>query len=140
MVSFLEFRTSLVGQKVNNLPSCRRPRFNPWVGKMPWRRKWQPTPVYLPREFHGQRSLESCPRGCKESDTTEKLKHTFLAISTLTSMQDLQGNWRIKRKMMPKIQALKVYRTYMLLYGDFKTMRSIILQIIIICKTQVKIR
>ena len=32
---------------------CWRPRFDPWVGKIPWRRKWQPTPVLLPRKFHG---------------------------------------------------------------------------------------
>ena len=36
---------------------CRRPRFNPWVGKIPWRRKWQPAPVFLPGKFHGQRGL-----------------------------------------------------------------------------------
>ena len=36
---------------------CRRPRFNPWVGKIPQRGKWQPTPVFLPRKSHGQRSL-----------------------------------------------------------------------------------
>ena len=36
---------------------CRRPRFNPWVSKIPWRREWQPTPVFLPRESHGQRSI-----------------------------------------------------------------------------------
>ena len=35
----------------------RRPRFSPWVGKIPWRREWQPTPVFLPGEAHGQRSL-----------------------------------------------------------------------------------
>ena len=34
-----------------------RCRFNPWVGKIPWRRAWQPTPVFLPGESHGQRSL-----------------------------------------------------------------------------------
>ena len=43
-------------------PACQRRRhrrhgFNPWVGKIPWRRKWQPTPVFLPGESHGQRSL-----------------------------------------------------------------------------------
>ena len=38
---------------------CRRPGFYPWVGKIPWRRKWQPTPVLLPRKSHGQRSLVS---------------------------------------------------------------------------------
>ena len=37
---------------------CRRPGFDPWVGKIPWRRAWQPTPVFLPGESHGQRSLE----------------------------------------------------------------------------------
>ena len=36
---------------------CRRHRFNPWVRNIPWRKKWQPTPVFLPGEFHGQRSL-----------------------------------------------------------------------------------
>jgi len=37
--------------------SCRRCGFNPWVRKIPWRRKWQPTPVLLPGKSHGQRSL-----------------------------------------------------------------------------------
>ena len=36
---------------------CRRPGFDPWVGKIPWRKKWQPTPVFLPGKFHGQSSL-----------------------------------------------------------------------------------
>ena len=36
---------------------CRRYGFNPWVRKIPWRRKWQPSPVFLPGESHGQRSL-----------------------------------------------------------------------------------
>ena len=41
---------------------------------MPWRREWQPTPVFLPGESHGQRSLVGySPWGCKESDTTEQL-------------------------------------------------------------------
>ena len=44
--------------------------FDPWVGKIPWRRAWQPTPVFLPGESHGQRGLAGCsPRGRKESDT-----------------------------------------------------------------------
>ena len=45
--------------------------FAPWVGKIPWRRKWQPTPVFLPEESHGQRSLGGySPWGRKEPDTT----------------------------------------------------------------------
>ena len=39
---------------------CRRPRFNPWVGKTSWRSAWQPTPVFLPGESHGQKSLVGC--------------------------------------------------------------------------------
>ena len=51
----------------------KRGGFNPWVRKIPWRRKWQPTPVFLPGESHGQMSLEGyCPWGCKESDITEQ--------------------------------------------------------------------
>ena len=52
-------------------PSCRckRHRFNPWEGKIPWRRKWQPTPVFLPGKPHGQRSLVT-PWGPKELDMT----------------------------------------------------------------------
>ena len=43
---------------VKNLPTnCRRPGFNPWVGKIFWRRAQQPTPVFFLGESHGQRSL-----------------------------------------------------------------------------------
>ena len=50
----------------------KRGRFCPWVRKILWRRKQQPTPVFLPGEFHGQRSLAGCsPWGHKELDTTE---------------------------------------------------------------------
>ena len=53
---------------------CSRCGFNPWVGKIPWRRKWQPTPVFLPGEPHGQRGLAGYgPWNCKELDTTEQL-------------------------------------------------------------------
>ena len=49
----------------------KRCRFNPWVGKMPWRREWEPTPVFLPGEFHGQRSLAGYhPQDCEKSDMT----------------------------------------------------------------------
>ena len=52
----------------------KRPGFSPWVGKIPWTRAWQPTPVFLPGESHGQRSLAGySPWGHKESDTTEPL-------------------------------------------------------------------
>ena len=53
------------------------PRFDPWVGKIPWRRAWQTTPVFLPgdsKNTHEQRSQEGYgPWGCKELDMTERL-------------------------------------------------------------------
>ena len=59
---------------------CRRPGFSSWIGKIPWKRAWQPTPVFLPGESHGQRNLAGySPWGCKELDMTERLStHTCL--------------------------------------------------------------
>ena len=60
----------------------RRHEFDPWVGKIPWSRKWQPTPAFLPGEPHKQKSLVGySPWGRKESDTTEHVGthcHLFL--------------------------------------------------------------
>ena len=53
---------------------CKTCSFNPWIGKNPWRRKWQPTPEILPGKFHGQKSLVAySPWGCKESETIKQL-------------------------------------------------------------------
>ena len=66
---------------VKNLPAndeeLKKCGFDPWVRNIPWRRKWQPTPVFLPGNFHGQRSLVGYSQwGCKELDTTEHNTHT----------------------------------------------------------------
>ena len=59
---------------------CKRQGFDPWVGKIHWRRAWQPTPVFLPGEFHGQRNLAGySPCSCKKSDTTERLSTLHLS-------------------------------------------------------------
>ena len=59
---------SLVAQLVKNLPAMQEIRLDPWVGKIPWRREWEPTLVFSPGEFHSQRSLEGySPWGRKES-------------------------------------------------------------------------
>ena len=64
--------TSLVAQTVKKSPAMRETWFYPRVRKIPWRRVWQPTPVSLPGESHGQRSLAGySPWGHKESDMTE---------------------------------------------------------------------
>ena len=71
-------KAPLVVQTVKRLPTCGRPRFNPWVGKILWRRKWQPAPLFLPGKSHGQSSLvRYSPWGCKESDMTERLHFPF---------------------------------------------------------------
>ena len=61
----------------------KRHRFHPWIGKILSRRTWQPTPVFLPGESHGQRRLVGySPWGCKESDMTEDLARTHALYPT----------------------------------------------------------
>ena len=68
---------------------CKRPGFDPWVRKMPWRRRWQPTPVFLP----GSPTSDS-PWGLKELDATEQLiAHT----DTHTHRIRLRESYRLKR-------------------------------------------
>ena len=79
--------------------NCRRRKrngFDPWTGKMPWKRKWQHTPVFLPEKSHGQRSLAGSSWGHEESDTTDKRSvhththtHTFTVVSS--ELQLYQG-------------------------------------------------
>ena len=58
-----------MAQTVKNLPTVQETRFNPWVGKIPWRRAWQPTLVFLAGDLHGQRSLVgNSPWNLKELD------------------------------------------------------------------------
>ena len=75
---------SLVAQRLKRLPAMQET----WVRSLgwedPWTRKWQPTPVFLPGESHGRRSLVGySPRGREESDMTEQLHFTsVLKITT----------------------------------------------------------
>ena len=71
---------SLVAQLVESAcqyKSCRRHGFDPWIRKITWRRKWQPTPIFLSGKFCGQRILASySPWGLKESYITVDLKNS----------------------------------------------------------------
>ena len=77
----------LCGTVVKNLPTNAgdaRDRFYPWVRNIPWKKKWQPTPVFLPGKSHGWRSLAGySPWGLKELDTTERA-HTHTHTHTHT--------------------------------------------------------
>ena len=68
--------------KKKNLPAIGRPGFDPWVGKIPWRRERLPTPVFRPGEFHGLYSQG----GRKELDTTEQI-----SLSLFNSMKPERG-------------------------------------------------
>ena len=109
-------------------PACqfresKRHRFNPWVWKIPWSRKWQPTPIFLPGKFHGQRSLVGySPWGPKESDATEQECTSFLCCNLKsTSMQQsdhglnpLLTFFQAHSSAQPVAQCLKTVVSYIL--------------------------
>ena len=78
-------------------PACgfqrhKRPGFDIWMGKIPWRKEWLPTPVFLPGECHGQRSLAGySPWGCKELDAT-KVTYTRTHASISRNILPIGGN------------------------------------------------
>ena len=71
----------IVGAVVNNSPAnAGDSRFNPWVRKIPWRRKWKLTPVSLPRKFHGQRILVGCSPWGHKNITRSYIHLPFIYI------------------------------------------------------------
>ena len=82
-----DFPGGSVGKESACNAGDRRGGLSPWVGKISWRRVWQPTPVFWPGESHGERSLVGCsPKGCKESYMTEATEHSHTYISSLLSL------------------------------------------------------
>ena len=82
----------------------QRPGFDPCVGKIPWRRKWQPTPVFLPGESHGQSSLIGySPRGHKELDTTEWLHFRDHLENQLLTQPWSSSEWMDWVPVRPKV-------------------------------------
>ena len=81
----------------------RRHRFDPWVGKIPWRRKWQPTPVFLPGKLHGQRSLTGYSHGFAESDTTEHA----CTCTRRCSVDFGLNEWSRRRHESPQLTAIR---------------------------------
>ena len=91
----------------------KRHRFDPWVGKIPWRRKWQPTPVILLGKSHGQRSLTGCsPRGPKD---------LVMSLAIYVSKANSVSTSAFKWKPVVTRQTLIVKRTWMnlcFIYGN----------------------
>ena len=90
----------------------RRLRFDAQVGRIPWRRKWQPTPVFLPGESHGERSLVACsPWGHKELNRTEVTAHPLLGLQAdggATSCHKRKRRTQPTRSQSSKASALRL--------------------------------
>ena len=74
----------------------RRPEFSPWIGRIPWKREALPILVFLPEEFHGQRTLVGySPWGQKESDTTERLNtfNTYYIAQNISRFYRIELEW-----------------------------------------------
>ena len=92
------------GSNVKNLPAMQTPAFNPWVGKIPWKREWQSIPVFLPGKSYGQRRLAGYILWvCKESDN-DLVTNIF---TLFTSTRNLQMN--SAQLMLLLFQALSIH-------------------------------
>ena len=82
--------------------------FDPWVGKISWRRRRQPTPILLPGEFHRQRSLAGySPWGRKEADRTERLSTLHLQLYKIVALLPV-----VHSMSLQLISSLIVYTSY----------------------------
>ena len=91
---------SLVVQMVENLPAMQETQVQSLSQENTWRREWQPTPVFLPGEFHGQRSRAGySPWNLKESDTTEQLTYTYWCVFLKLLLSLVSVWWKYYRMM-----------------------------------------
>ena len=90
--------------------ACKRCGFSPWVVKIPWRRKWQLTPIFLPGKSHGQRSLVGySPRGRKESGTTEWFNFHFShQINILIKSSFLKISCKLLQAIFPWLDPIGI--------------------------------
>ena len=98
----LTFRTRLPAHSLSCASNSKESpcfAFDLWVGKIPWRTTWQPTPVFLPGESYGWRSLIGySPWGRKELDTTERLHFLSFTLSPMMGNEDEEQTWRHRRE------------------------------------------
>ena len=84
----------------------RRPRLDPWVRKIPWRRKWQPTPVFLPGKFHGWRRLVGDCGVVKSRTWLRDFTFTFIPETTLNSLE--KWSW-VKQSHYPLVLGVELH-------------------------------
>ena len=101
LFTFIQCGASLLAQMVKNLPAMQRTGFDPWVGKIPWRRECLATPVFLPGKFHGQRSLLGhSPWGQSQTWLSNLTLHFF--------KRGHRGFWEVFCQQTPKSPATTV--------------------------------
>ena len=126
---------------VKNLPADTgdtRCEFDPWVRKIPWRRKWQPAPIFLPRKSHGQRSLVGYSPGVMKSQTrlnTSTTTDTYIKRIQITALKHLffkkpsaQPGWKHSATpLYPQPHTQSILESLLrLLLGFIKPRRSLI--------------
>ena len=95
-MTYTKNEASLVAQMVKILPAVQDTQVDPWVKKIPWRREWQSTPVFLPGESHGQRGLaDYSPCGHKELNTTEQLTLYYYPLQYSCLENSRNGQWNL---------------------------------------------
>ena len=97
------------------------------IYEIPWRRKWQPIPVFLPGESHGQRNLAGySPWGCKESDTTDRVHYEVHLVKAMAFPVVMYGceSWSIKKAEHRRIDAFELWCWRRLLRVPWTTRRS----------------
>ena len=119
--------TPMVAQMEKNLPSGQD--FHPWVGKAPWRSKWQSTPVFLLAESHGQRRLEGySPWFHKESGTTERLTFSLSLLNLHTHTHFLSEPLACRLKI-PCFFFPKYLNVYFLKISTFFYITTVVLSV-----------
>ena len=88
--------------------------FSPWIGKIPWRGKWQPTPLFLPGKSHGQRSLAVySPWGRKEPDMTEATEHAKLFNNYLLFLDGKHRDKGRETSYLPEFHEVKKIASFL---------------------------
>ena len=109
-----------VAQMVNNLPAMQETGFDPWAGKIPWRREWLPISVFCLENPHGQRSLVGySPWGCKESGMTDWLSTRPCTWNCRRS----SGQGRAPKSTGPQVR----YTVFRLMWFTLNTPKTVLL-------------
>ena len=108
---------------------CKRCRFDPWVRKMPWRRAWQPTPVFLLGESHGQRAWWTTLRGVSKSQTLPSdWAHTHalwpMTVTPNCRIVVNQWSWAVKVFLRAQVKRISTLRMNFLLFSYMLTYKK----------------